>query len=228
MTWAYMDETINATSNAMIFGGCFGQQDQWDEFSVEWRSALADEKVSEFHASRFYSFTKPFDWADSTGAVDIKRHEAFRDRLGLLICQFADSAFCFSVAVDRTKSKAENTAYRLVVDDMFRDTSKWFWSLSEQPRYFVLARRSGTEAMSVLKRFEQIKGCEQLAGCGVFPPSVMPQLQAADYLLSAVNRKELGQETASFELLRREFRNQGKPFLTKLGPSSSASAKWDG
>jgi hypothetical protein len=66
-----------------------------------------------------------------------------------------------------------------------------------------------------------------MSGCGVFPPSVVLPLQAADYVLHAVNRKEqLREDNPSLEFLRSGFKKSKKLFLTKAAPSVHASSVW--
>ena len=56
MTWAYFDESINAETSVMLFGGCVASQEAWEAFTVDWRNALRTEGVSEFHARLFYTY----------------------------------------------------------------------------------------------------------------------------------------------------------------------------
>src|SRR5215813_14341520 len=73
--WAYFDETIirevgqpkgggpdMLIPKALVIGGCCSSLAKWKEFELKWNSALADEKVSAFHATDFFSFQEEFEW----------------------------------------------------------------------------------------------------------------------------------------------------------------------
>lgn len=227
MAWAYFDETV-VNNDTMIVGGCVADQAAWEQFTAEWKTALADESVSEFHATDFHTSNGEFAWKTAAGKPAVRRHANFDKRLARMITEHVQGAFAFAAPVTPIKGQtAEHAAYRLALDDAFRDMLRgWFWG-SFRIEYFVVARRSGVAPLTVLENFSTHKLLDHMSGCGVFPPSVVLPLQAADYILHAVNRKErLWEDNPSLEFLRAGFKKRKKPFLTKVAPSEHASSVW--
>lgn len=227
MLWAYFDETV-VNNQTMIFGGCVASAYQWAAFTPKWRRALHKEGVSEFHAAKFHTGNSDFNWRMPNGQRDDKRIARFDKKLASIITENVQGAFSFMAPVIPTKGqKPEQAAYRLAVNDAFRSMlRRLFWG-DFKVQYFVVARRSGVSPISVLHQFEEFKFSDHLAGCGVFPPSEFLPLQAADYVLHAINRKEQGhQNNTSLDHLRSGFSKSGGLFLTKGGPSDYATSEW--
>jgi hypothetical protein len=227
MAWSYFDETV-VNNRTMFVGGCVATADDWEELTARWKDTLHNESVSEFHATNFHTRNGEFDWKTKAGKTAVGRRKAFDRRLAKIITDHVQGAFVFSAPVTPTKGQnAEHASYRLALDDAFRDMLRgWFWG-SFKIEYFVVARRSGIAPLTVLENFSHYKLLDHMSGCGVFPPSVVLPLQAADYVLHAVNRKEqLREDNPSLEFLRSGFKKSKKLFLTKAAPSVHASSVW--
>lgn len=229
MVWAYFDETVVQSTKTLMVGGCVAPLTKWETFAREWIKALNDEQVSEFHAKEFHTFKGEFGWKTKAGTPAVKRHSAFDKRLSAIITENVDGAFSFSVPIAQKKGeKAEQSAYRLAIDDAFREMLReLFWG-KFKIEFFIVARRSGVDPLTILENFQRHKLLDHMSGCGVFPPKEVVGLQAADYVLHALNRKEQGRENnPSLGFLRKGFAKFNKPFLTKITTSSLATSDWN-
>jgi len=77
----------------LTVAGAAAPMKKWERFDAQWREALADEKVKEFHATDFHS--SKGEYAGWKG--DKRRRSAFLVRLGKIIKQNTNKLFCCSV-----------------------------------------------------------------------------------------------------------------------------------
>ena len=86
--------------------------------------------------------------------------------------------------------------------------------------YIVLARHPELSPWSILKWFEQIDWEDKLAGCGIFRPDDVLPLQAADFVLSALNRAWGGVQTASLTRLSEGCLRRNIPFRQQIASTA--------
>jgi hypothetical protein len=195
MLWAYFDETaVNIAETPggkmrpteMFVGGCVATAEHWQKFTPKWSRALVKAGVSAFHAKDFYSFQGEFKWFDRNNNRDLRRHDKFRDSLADLILNHVDELIVFT-SMAPIKERGTRKAYQDAALRAFYDATK-FRTTDADSIYIVLARHPELSPWSILKKFEQINWEQKLAGCGIFQPNDVLPLQAADFVLHAVNR----------------------------------------
>lgn len=231
MVWAYFDETVvhrkidgpdgkvRYEPYELLVGGCVSSLEKWKDFEAEWRNALADENVSVFHSTDFYSFKKEFEWYTPDREKDWGRHAAFRDRLADIIIEYVEEAISFpsAVSVGDTEKTVFKRAYR---DGALRALNAMSRKVfGGDPAYVILARHPQMPPWLLLRYFENFNWDKSLMGCGIFDPKDVTQLQAADFVCHSINRTWNGLETKSLERLASGFGKRGKPFSTQLGSS---------
>jgi hypothetical protein len=86
--------------------------------------------------------------------------------------------------------------------------------------YIVLARHPELSPWSILKWFEKIDWENKLAGCSIFGPDDVLPLQAADFVLSSLNRAWGGVETPSLKHLQEGCRKRNIPFRQQIASTA--------
>jgi hypothetical protein len=227
MLWAYFDETVVNTIDGkdgkrrpseMFVGGCVATAQKWEKFTRKWRRALDRAEVTAFHAKDFYSFQREFKWFDRSGEPDWKRHGDFRDKLADLILDHVDELIVFT-SLAPIRDKGTRKAYEDAALRAFYDGTK-FRIRDKDSLYIVLARHPELSPWSILKKFEQIDWEQKLAGCGVFQPNDVLPLQAADFVLSSLNRAWGGVETPSLTRLSEGCRKRNIPFHQQIASTA--------
>jgi hypothetical protein len=170
--------------------------------------------VEAFHANDFYAFQGDFKWFTKDGERDWKRHGKFRDKLADIILEHVDKLIVFT-SMSPVKEKGVKKAYEDAAMRVFFDFIK-FKDRSRDSLYIILARHPELGPWSILKKFEQIDWENKLAGCGIFYPYDVPQLQAADFVLHSLNKRWGGLETASFKRLQEGCLKRNKQFRQQI------------
>jgi hypothetical protein len=227
MFWAYFDETIVSAVDdkdgkrrptEMFVGGCVATAPKWEKFTRKWRRALNSAGVTVFHAKEFYSFQGEFKWFDQKGAPDWKRHGDFRDKLADLILEHVDELIVFT-SMAPIRDKGTRKAYEDAALRAFYDATK-FRMRGKDSLYIVLARHPELSPWSILKKFEQIDWERKLGGCGIFLPDDVLPLQAADFVLSSLNRAWGGVETPSLKRLQDGCLKRNIPFHQQIASTA--------
>jgi hypothetical protein len=238
MAWSYFDETVTHRKveadggkpaqyvpDQLIVGGCVSSLDKWKAFEPAWQQALADEKVSAFHAKDFYNFRKEFEWFAAEGEKDWPRHAAFRDRLADIITTHVEEAVAFTatVSVNNSEKAVFKRAYQ---DGALRALNAMSRRVfREDPAYVILARHPHMPPWLLLRYFTNFNWDNSLMGCGIFDPRDVMPLQAADFVCHAINRTWNGLEAKSHDRLAEGFRQREKTFTVQLGSSWNPSAE---
>lgn len=226
MLWAYFDETIvnvidgkdgKQRPTEMFVGGCVASAQRWERFTPIWRRALQRAGVSTFHAKDFYSFKNEFAWFKK-GAPDWNKHGKFRDRLADIILDHAQELIAFTSMVP-IRDRGTRRAYTDAALRALYDATK-FRTRGKDSLYIVLARHPELSPWSILKWFEQIDWEQKLAGCGIFQPDDVLPLQAADFVLSSLNRAWGGIETPSLKRLQEGCRQRGIEFRQQIASTA--------
>jgi hypothetical protein len=227
MLWAYFDETIVNVVDAgggklrpkeMFVGGCVADGQQWEEFKVDWRGALADEGVKAFHARDFYAFKGDFNWLTTNGEHDLVRHGNFRDKLADIILEYTEELLVFT-SMAPIRERGTRKAYEDAVMRALFDFTKNKRGVPDSV-YVVLARHPEISPWSILRKFEQIDWEGKLAGCGLFLPADVAPLQAADFVLHSANKRWGGLEVASFRRLAEGCAKRKKSFRQMIASTS--------
>jgi hypothetical protein len=230
--WAYFDETIvnvadigdgKARPTEMFVGGCVATTAQWEKFGRQWRRALGAADVGSFHAHEFYAFKGEFNWLDANGAPNWKRHGKFRDKLADIILDHVSELIVFT-SMAPIKDKGTRKAYEDAAMRAFYDATK-FREAGKDSLHIVLARHPELSPWSILKRFEQINWEQKLAGVGVFQPKDVLPLQAADFVLSSVNRAWSGVQTPSLTRLAEGCLKRNIPFHQQIASTAQVLSK---
>jgi hypothetical protein len=232
MAWAYFDESVTHRKrndengkplgyvpDQLIVGGCVSSLEKWKAFEPEWRRALDDEKVGEFHAKDFYSFRREFEWFTPEGEKDWPRHAALRDRLADIITEHVEEAIAFTAAA--TANVTEKAVFkRAYQDGALRALNAMSRRIFQNDSaYVILARHPQMPPWVLLRYFTNFNWDNSLRGCGIFDPKDVLQLQAADFVCHAVNRTWNGLEAKSRDRLAEGFRRRGKTFSVQIGSS---------
>jgi hypothetical protein len=85
--------------------------------------------------------------------------------------------------------------------------------------YVILARHPELSPWSIFRKFCAMDWQGRVAGCGIFYPDDVPQLQAADYVLHSLNKRWGGLETASFKRLQQGCLKRNKEFIQQIASS---------
>ena len=219
MLWAYFDETVVNIVDAkdgkrhpaeMIVGGCVATAQHWEQFIPCWRTALNQAAVGVFHAKDFYNFQGDFKWFDSNNEPDWKRHGDFRDKLADIILDHVDELIAFTSMVP-IRDRGTRRAYADAALRALYDATK-FRIRGKDSLYIVLARHPELSPWSILQWFEKIDWEGKLAGCGIFQPDDVLPLQAADFILSSMNRAWGGVQTPSLKRLQQGCSKRNIPF----------------
>jgi hypothetical protein len=227
LLWAYFDETVVSAVDAkdgkqrpaeMFVGGCVASGERWERFTPKWRRALDRAGVRAFHAKEFYQFKNDFAWFDKKGQPDWNRHGQFRDKLADIILDHAQELIAFTSMVP-IKDRGTRSAYTDAALRALYDATK-FRMRGKDSLYVVLARNPELSPWSILKWFEQIDWEDKLAGCGIFRPDDVLPLQAADFVLSSLNRAWGGIETPSLRRLQEGCRKRNIPFRQQIGSTA--------
>jgi hypothetical protein len=165
----------------------------------KWRRALDRAGVTAFHAKDFYAFRNEFAWFDKKGKPDWKRHGRFRDGLADIILDHAEELIVFT-SMAPIRDKGTRKAHEDAALRAFYDATK-FRIRGKDSLYIALARHPELSPWSILKKFEQIDWQQKLAGCGIFQPTDILPLQAADFVLHSLNRAWGGVQTPSLTRL---------------------------
>jgi hypothetical protein len=226
MLWAYFDETVvhvretrdgKLVPSEMFVGGCIAAQPQWEKLGRSWSKALAKAGVKAFHAKDFYAFQGEFKWVTSKGERDWKRHGKFRDRLADIILEHVDELIVFT-SMAPVREKGVRRAYEDAAMRALYDFTKFKTGLRDS-LYVVFARHPELGPWSMLRKFEVLDWENKLAGCGIFYPDDVPQLQAADFVLHSLNKRWGGLETASFKRLQEGCLKRNKQFRQQVASS---------
>lgn len=227
MLWAYFDETVVSTVDGkdgkqrpteMFVGGCVATAQRWERFTPKWRRALDRAGVTTFHAKEFYQFKKEFAWFDKKGEPDWNKHGRFRDKLADIILDHAEELIAFTSMVP-IRDRGTRRAYTDAALRALYDATK-FRIRGKDSLYIVLARHPELSPWSILKWFEQIDWEDKLAGCGIFRPDDVLPLQAADFVLSSLNRAWGGVETPSLKRLQEGCLKRNIPFHQQVASSA--------
>lgn len=227
--WAYFDETI-VREQQLLVGGCISSKTKWDQLAKKWRKALRDEKVSVFHAKDFYQFRRQFEWYKD-GQKDWDRHASFRDRLADIITEFTDEAIAFSsdISVQQNGRAKIKGAYK---GGALHALNRLTWR-QDRP-YIIFADHPEVSSWLLLDIFKQMNWDNRLGGCGVFDAREVEQLQAADYVMNALNKEWHNTEgrvvrtdgttvNPAQDRLEKGYRARGKMFSVQLGSSRNSS-----
>jgi hypothetical protein len=227
MLWAYFDETIvsqvddkdgKRRPTEMFVGGCVATALRWGKFNPKWRRALDRAGVTAFHAKDFYAFRNEFAWFDKKGKPDWKRHGRFRDGLADIILDHAEELIVFT-SMAPIRDKGTRKAHEDAALRAFYDATK-FRIRGKDSLYIVLARHPELSPWSILKKFEQIDWQQKLAGCGIFQPTDILPLQAADFVLHSLNRAWGGVQTPSLTRLSEGCLKREIPFRQQIASTA--------
>lgn len=231
MLWAYFDETVvNEVDGKdkkrrpieMFVGGCVATAQRWEQFTPQWRGALDRAGVSAFHSKHFYAFRGEFKWFGRDNQPDRKRHGEFRDELTDIILDHADELIAFTSMVP-IRDRGTRRAYADAALRALYDATK-FRMRGKDSLYIVLARHPELSPWSILKWFEKIDWEDKLAGCGIFRPDDVLPLQAADFVLSSLNRAWGGVETPSLKRLQEGCQKRNIPFHQQIASTADLNA----
>ena len=81
MLRAYFDDS-RYSDGLVVVAGWVANEEQWVAFEADWRAALREADVPEFHATDFYSARKHFDGWD----LHSKRHRKFAKKFAAIAC----------------------------------------------------------------------------------------------------------------------------------------------
>jgi hypothetical protein len=189
-----------------------------ERFIPQWRDVLDRAGVSAFHSKHFYAFQGEFKWFDRNNEPDWKRHGDFRDELADIILDHADELIALTSMVP-IRDRGTRRAYTDAALRALYDATK-FRMQGEDCLYIVLARHPEVSPWSILKWFEQIDWENKLAGCGIFRAHDVLPLQAADFVLSSLNRAWGGIETPSLNRLQEGCQKRNIPFSLQIASTA--------
>ena len=123
------------------------------------------------------------------------RHSAFRDRLADIITGFTDEAMAFTSQISITDNVKIKDVYKnAAVQAMHRLAWKTFHG---KKTCVIFARHPEVSPRLLLRFFEQQNWDNSLRGCAIFDPLDVVPLQAADFVMHAVNRTWGGAESGA-------------------------------